>query len=304
MRKKTQTRPFCVFARSAAFAVIIFFMIATPFIPGASAAPGILQLATRDGFWNNQFPDKPIMLTHFYSYWADEFADSNGDTRDTDDTYVGLGILRLIKPWHFGDRNQFQYILEGILSVENLSIDTGDSATDISESGLYDPMIYTSIGWNNESKTTHLQLGMIGVTSWGDDDLHGTGDNSYKLMPLVAVEQQFGNFWIDASMGYFHYFDDLSASDTHGKDYFEVNVIPSYHIGAVSIYVQGDYKLTQQSELYGNNQNDDGFNFAVAPGIGWWFRPDMQLNLKYVVDVDGENELQGQGLNLRFAWIF
>lgn len=105
-------------------------------------------------------------------------------------------------------------------------------------------------------------------------------------------------------MGYFYNFDDLSARDSSGKDYFEINVIPSYHIGSVSLYVQGDYKITQESKLYGVDQDDDGYNYAIAPGFGWFFRPNMQMNLKYVVDLDGENELQGQGLNLRFLWIF
>lgn len=111
-------------------------------------------------------------------------------------------------------------------------------------------------------------------------------------------------FHIDASMGYFYYFDDLSANNTHGKHYFEINVIPSYHIGSVSLYVQGDYTVTQASELYGVDQDNDGYNLAIGPGINWFFRPNMELNLKYVADVDGESELQGQGINLRFLWIF
>ncbi|MBW2538794.1 MAG: transporter, partial [Deltaproteobacteria bacterium] len=61
---------------------------------------------------------------------------------------------------------------------------------------------------------------------------------------------------------------------------------------------------TQESRVYGVDQNDDGYNFGIAPGVGWFFRDNMQMNLKYVVDVAGENELQGQGFNLRFLWIF
>ena len=68
--------------------------------------------------------------------------------------------------------------------------------------------------------------------------------------------------------------------------------------------MQGAYKVTQESRVYGVDQNDDGYNFAIAPGVGWFFKENMQMNLKYVVDVDGESELQGQGFNLRFLWIF
>jgi hypothetical protein len=278
---------------------VTFFSIST-----AWANPGILQLATRDGFFNNQFPDRLIGLVHTYSYWADEMADGNGNTTDIADTTVELGVIRLIKPWHFGDKKQFQYVLEGIFSYENLSIEGADFASSINESGVFNPMIYTQLGWNNPDQTTHLQAALLAVFPWGDDDLKAAGDNSFQLMPVLAFEQQFGNFWIDGSMGYYHYFDDRSGTDTTGKSYFEINLVPSYHIGPCSVYLQGDYKVTRESQVDGVDQNDDGYNLAIASGISWMFRSDMQLNLKYVKDFDGENELQGQGINLRLMWIF
>ena len=269
------------------------------------ANPGILQTATRDGFFSNQFPDTLIVLTHAYFYSADEYADANGNKSDIADTKVGLGMIRFVKPWHFGDNNQFQYILEGIMSQENIAIEGTDYASSINMSGICNPIIYTSLGWNNPQKTTHLQAALIAVFPWGDDDLHiNTGDDSYQLMPLIAFEQQFGAFWIDGSMGYYHYFDDLSDTSTSGRDYFEINLIPSYHVDTWSFYLQGDYTILQESEVDGIDQNDDGYNFAIGGGVSWMFRPNMQLNLKYVQDIEGESVLQGQGFNIRLMWIF
>lgn len=284
--------------------VVLLFLSLIFLISTAWANPGILQIATRDGFFNNQFPDRLISLVHVYNYWADELADGDGNTTDIDDTTVELGIVRLIKPWHFGDKKQYQYILEGIFSYENLTIEGADFASSTNASGVFNPMMYTSLGWNNTDQITHLQAALIAVFPWGDDDLKAAGDNSYQLMPLLAFEQQFGNFWIDGSLGFYHYFDDRSSTDTTGKSYFEINLIPSYHIGPWSIYLQGDYKVTRESQLDGVDLDDDGYNLAIAGGFSWMFRPDMQLNLKYVQDVDGENELQGQGFNLRWMWIF
>jgi hypothetical protein len=195
--------------------------------------------------------------------------------------------------------------LEGIVMQEDISIEGNDYASSFNESGITNPMIYTSFGWNNISKTTHLQAALIAVFPYGDDDLKiNPGDDSYQLMPLLAFEQQFGNFWIDGSMGYYHYFDDLSSTSTSGRDYFEINIIPSYHVGPCSFYMQFDYTDIKESEVDGISQNDDGYNFAIAGGTSWMFKPDMQLNLKYVKDIDGESGLQGQGFNLRFMWIF
>ena len=277
---------------------LAFFLLIVGLSSTAWGAPGILQTATRDGFFSNQFPDTLITLTHAYFYSADEFADSNGNKSDIDEVKVGLGLVRFIKPWHFGDHNQFQYILEGIVGQKDVSIED----TDVNMSGITDPMIYTSMGWNNPQKTTHLQAALIAVFPFGDDELNG-GD-SYQLMPIIAFQQQFGSFWVDGSMGYYHFFDDLSSKLTSGRDYFEINMVPSYHVGAWSFYLQGDYTITQESKLHGLNQNDDGYNFAMAGGVSWMFNSNMQLNLKYVKDIDGENELQGQGFNLRWLWIF
>ncbi|WP_373499951.1 transporter [Desulfococcus sp.] len=285
--------------------LLLFCMFTFALSSTAWAAPGILQIATRDGFFSNQFPDTLITLTHTYFYWADEYADADGNESDIADTDVALGIVRLIKPWHFGDSNQFQYILEGIFSMENLSIEGADYASSFNESGIWNPMLYTSLGWNNEKKTTHLQAALIAVAPWGDDDLKiNPGDNSYQVMPILAFQQQFGNFWIDGSMGYYMYFDDLSSTNTSGRDYFEINIVPSYHLGNWSFYLQGDYRALQESKVDGVELNDDGYNVSLCGGVGWFFRPDMQLNLKYEQDIDGESDLQGQGFNLRWMWIF
>ncbi|GAB6143233.1 transporter [Desulfocicer niacini] len=123
-------------------------------------------------------------------------------------------------------------------------------------------------------------------------------------MPLIAFEQQFGVFWIDGSMGYYHCFDDLSDTLTSGRDYFEINMIPSYHVGTWRFYLQGDYTILQVSEVDGVAQNDDGYNLAIGGGIPRMFRPNMQLNLKYVENINGESVLQGQVFNLRWMWIF
>ena len=149
----------------------------------ATAAPGLLMTASRDGFWSNQFPDELILLVHGYYYWADEFADDNGDNQDMNDTKVGINLYRLIKPWHFGDHNQYQYVLEGIFGLENVSIDNNGIGSNFNESGIMNPMIYTSIGWNNESQTTHLQFAVVLVAPYGDDDLKlNPGDDSYQVI--------------------------------------------------------------------------------------------------------------------------
>lgn len=285
---------------------VMMFMLSISFvITSANAAPGIMQTATRAGFFTNQLPDDPFMLIHVYDYTADEYADENGDTTDlANDLNVGLGLFRFIKAWHFGDSNQFQYVLEGVFGYENVNLEDAD----YSASGSFDPTLYTQIGWNNADKTTNLQFYVIVQSPWGSNDVHsafGYGEDAWKVMPGVAFEQQFGPFWIDGSIGYFHYFDDLSVRDAHGRDYFEVNIIPSFHPTAtLGIYVQADYKKTSESRYHGVDQNDDGYNIAIAPGIGWFFRPNMQLDLKYVMDVDGENEYQGAGFNLRYFWLF
>ena len=112
--KTKSIRSRSVFHSTAAVAAILMTAMLSlmSFTPCAIASPGLLQLATRDGFWSNRFPDKLISLTHVYSYWADEYADSDGNNHDVDQLTVGLGIERLIKPWHFGSRGQY---LRGLL---------------------------------------------------------------------------------------------------------------------------------------------------------------------------------------------
>lgn len=298
--------------RQSMFALKVILTAAIAFFTWNTAAvmamPGILQTATRDGFFSNQFPDTLISLTHYYYYWGDEFADDDGHDVDIDDFNISLGLERLIRPWHFGDRNQYQFILEGILSVRSIDFDDNPLTLAVDDnyrcSGINNPMVYMSLGWNNPNKTTHLQAALITVFPWGDQDALLPGENSYQVMPIFAGEQQWGDFWVDFSMGYYHFFDDLDTNAV-GQDYFEINVCPSYHIGTWNLYLQGDYKATDDGEdINGVDQDNDGYNLALAAGVAWMFRPNMQANLKYVQDIDGENEFQGQGFNFRLMWIF
>jgi hypothetical protein len=71
------------------------------------------------------------------------------------------------------------------------------------------------------------------------------------------------------------------------------------------VYVQGDYTIFDDGDDdQGHSLDNDGFNATIAPGVGIAIRPNMTLDLKYAMDVDGENTLKGNGLNLRFLWIF
>lgn len=283
--------------------MLLFFALTVCLTHSALAAPGLQHIANIEGAWANDYPDKSMFIQNVYYYWADEFADSQGNDIDIPDTRVLMSISRFPRVGHFGDERQFQWFLEGVLIFKNISIETGDPNTASSISGLSDPIFYPGIGWNNRSKTTHLALGCPIFLPVGDDKLREIGDDSYRVMPLIGWEQRRGNVWLDAVIAYFHYFDDLKDDDTHGRDYFECNVIVSYHFQKWNVLLQGDYKKTEQSRYYGVDKNDDGYNIAVALGITWAIKPNIALNLRYDVDVDGKNEIQGQGLNLEFFWI-
>jgi len=269
------------------------------------AFPGILQLASRSGFWANDFPDTAILLQHWYYYSADEMWDDGGDQIDINQTRINGSFTRLVRPWHFGADSQFQYVLEGIVPYYNISGED-DSATPADESfavsGVGDPMIYTSLGWNNPSKTTHLQGALIVNFPFGDEDVSLT-DNAYAVMPLVAIEQRLGNVWLDASAGYWANFEDLRDNGNRNNDYFEVNGVVTYRFAKAWIYLQADYTRYGESETDGKGNDDEGYNVMLAPAIGVAIRPAMTLDLKYGIDVDGESTMKGRSFNLRFLWV-
>ena len=274
------------------------------------AFPGMLQLASRAGFWANDFPDTPILLQHFYNYQADRVRNADGNEVDVPTLHITATFTRLVRPWHFGDRNQFQYILEGIVPLYNISGEAGAGGQPaFTESGVGHPLIYTSVGWNNPNKTTHLQGSLIWQLPLGDNELMkalGEGNN-HSVMPLLALEQRMGNLWFDGSVGYWYNFEDLATKEKQ-RDYFEANGALSYRFSAPLAwwaYVQSDYTWYREGkDAAGNGLGNDGFNWAVAPGLGAAIRPDMTLDLKYSMDVDGESTLSGDGLNLRLLWVF
>jgi len=281
----------------ATFGILVFFILTCQ----APAAPGLLQTASRAKFWCNDFPDTLLFLQNVYVYRSDEYADSTGKNIDINDTEVFLTLSRFIRPWHFGNRNQFQYILEGILVYQNIHIEK-DNRSD--KDGIGDPIIYQSFGWNNASKTTHLTIALVSLFPLGDNELRGIGDDSIRIMPLFAWLQRIGSVWLEACVGYYHYFDERHHHNTYGKDYFEYNAIVSYHFNKWHVYLQGDYKDTRESKYRGVNMHDNGYNVALSAGLACSIGKNMELNLKYVQDVDGKDELQGQGLNFRLAYFF
>lgn len=287
--------------------IIIFFISSHILV---YAAPGALQIASRSKFWANDFPDTLIILQHYYYYHASKSFDNDGKARDINDVVIHQTLTRLIRPWHFGNRDQYQYVIEGILPVVNFNIKNDNSGY---KSGVANPMIYTSLGWNNSDKSTHLQLAAIWQIPLGDDDVVEAlnGEDSGKnhaLMPLVAIEQRFGNLWIDASGGYWHNFKDLD-SDAKVSDYFELNGIVTYNFNNFKypfwIYVQGDYtKYFSGDDKYGRDLDNEGHNYAVGPGAGIAIRPNITLDVKYHRDVEGKNTLRGDGINVRLFWAF
>ena len=112
-------------------------------------------------------------------------------------------------------------------------------------------------------------------------------------------------FQIDASLSYEMKTEQLNGSDFKGRNYFEFNVIPSFKFGSGwDVFAQYDFVNYEESETDGDGNGDDGFNHCLALGINNWFRPNMQLGIKFEQDIDGENTAQSQGFNLRYLWIF
>ncbi|MDO8785053.1 MAG: hypothetical protein Q7J12_02435 [Syntrophales bacterium] len=75
----------------------------------ALAAPGLQQIANVAGSWANDYPDAFMFIQNVYYYWADEFADNQGNYIDTNDTKVLMTISRFPKVWHFGDERFLHY---------------------------------------------------------------------------------------------------------------------------------------------------------------------------------------------------
>jgi len=276
----------------------------------AWSAPGTLQLASRAGFWANDFPDTAMLIQHFYHYTNDEIWDGEGNKQESQDLTVEASFTRIIRAWHFGESNKYQYVLEGIVPLYNVSgEETSTGAGDnFSVSGLGHPLIYTSLGWNNPSKTTHVQSFLVWQVPLGDRDvMNVVGSNNHAFMPGVAVQQRIGALWLEGSTGYMYNLEDLD-SDAKARDAFEVNAIASYRFSSTFpwwIYVQGDYtRYLEGKDEIGNDLNNDGYNYVVSPGIGVAIRPNMTLDVKYDVDVDGENTSKGEGINLRLFWVF
>jgi len=296
------------------FYVVVLTVFVSLSIGGGNAwsFPGLLQQATRSGFWTNQLPDGPLLLQHYYHYMTDESWDEDGDEIETQDTDIAASFTRLIYTWHFGESKQYQYVLEGIIPLFNVSIEeSSDGANDdFNVSGLGNPFVFTEIGWNNPSKTSHYQFFTIWQLPFGDSDLENAGviSNNHALQPGFATQQRWGDFQLDASIGYFFNFEDLD-SDKKARDYLEINPIVTYHFPNFKfpwwVYVQGDYaRYFDGDDKNGENLDNDGYNIVVAPGAGVAIRPNMHLDLKYAMDVDGENTQKGNAINLRFLWVF
>ncbi len=276
----------------------------------AWAGPGIIQLATRSGFWANDFPDGPIFLQHVYYYTFDQVWDRDGDEVDTPDAHVTATFSRLIGVTHFGDHKQFQYVIEGIVPFYNFSMEESSHGAhdNFSKSGIGHLLFYNSLGWNNPSKTTHLTAYLAAQLPVGDRDVMKVmGSNSWALLPGVSFQQRFGTFWVEGSMAYWFNCEDLD-SDAKGNDYFEFNIIATKHFTAPLpwwLYIQTDYTRYQQSDdVDGHGNHDDGYNWALAPGIGVAVRPNITIDVKYALDLDGKSTTKGQGVNLRILWKF
>lgn len=268
----------------------------------ASASPGLNELAVRSGFWSNQFPDTAILVEHLYYNSFDKVFDGGGNKVDVAKTKTTANFNRFVRPWHFGTQNEYQLLIEGILPFGNVSWESkgGNPAGHVS--GLMDPMVYASFGWNNPAKTTHLQGALAVVTPFGNTDLT---NNAWAVQPIIGFEQQFGMFMLDASLSYNFATNKLDGSGDHGKNYFEVNIIPSVNFGhGWDVFLQGDYTNYAESKTGGNNNNDAGYNTSLAMGINNWFRPNMQLGIKFEKDLTGKNTPASQGFNLRYVWIF
>ncbi len=265
------------------------------------AFPGVMQLATRSGFFANDFPDTAIFLQHWYSWSGDEFFNKDGDEKSLGgDLNIEASFSRFIRPWHFGNRGQFQYLLEAVIPYYNISGLDGA----VKAAGAGDPLMYTQLGWNNEAKTTHLQFALIVNFPFGDEDV-SLNSNAYAIMPNIAFEQRMGAFKLDGSTGYWFNFDSLDDDDAKGQDYYEANLMGTYSVGKFWAYLQGDYtKRKESKDGAGVDQGDDGFAIAIAPGVGYAIQPNMTLDVKYTMDVDGENTNKGNAINLRYLWVW
>lgn len=259
----------------------------------AMAAPGILQLATRQGFWTNEFPDRFILLQH-YRYVDGEINTPGGKQ----DLTQHLSLTRLIDSWHFGDRDQYQFVMQGVLPFTSLSVGNTNL------NGLADPLTYTAFGWNNQDKTTALQLFTIMRYPFGDSTL--TTD-AFGNFTGLGIQQKWGKLHLDAAAGYWSEFDQQGASNTSGKSYWEANGVLSYKFtNKFSLYNQWDYKNTEESTVLGVDQNDDGHNLGTAIGFGYNITPTFQIDAKGYTDLDNKNEGIDEDIsfNVRFLLVF
>jgi hypothetical protein len=300
MMKKTIT------ALIISFLIIACLLTALP----AWAKPGILQLATRSGFWGNDFPDGPLFLQHVYYYSFDKVWDDDGNKIDIPDSSVTATFSRLIGISHFGADNQYQYVIEAIVPFYNFSMEESSSGANnnLNESGFGHPLFYNSIGWNNSDKTIHLTAYCAAQIPVGNSDIMKIlGSNSWALLPGVSIQQRFGTFLLEGSLAYWYNFEDLDTN-ARGNDYFEANFIATKKFLAAHpwwFYLQTDYTNYQESDDdQGHGRGDDGYNWTVAPGLGVAIRPNITIDLKYAIDVDGESTSKGQAVNLRILWKF
>ncbi len=274
-----------------------------------SAFPGILQLASRPGFWYNQFTPN-VLMNHLYYYSFDEQWDKHGHSDDVADTEILAVFNRFVHAWHFGERDKYQFVMEGIVPWYNVSMDEGP--IHFNESGLGNPYSYTSFGWNNEDMTTHLQTYFIVEYPLGNTDLRDAGlnHNNFSLMfPCFGITQYLmdGKVQLDASGGYWHEFESLDNDDTQHRPYVELNAAISYWLCPNEFYIgtQWDYTdWVDESEIDDVDMDDDGYCVYGSAVLGWWVNKDHELTLKVGGDVDGENTSEGYGVNFRWLWLF
>lgn len=273
-----------------------------------SAFPGILQIASRPGFWYNQFTPN-VLINQMYNYSYDEVFNNDGDERSTDDTNIFAVFNRFVHAWHFGERDKYQFVMEGIVPWYNVSI---DDSTHFNESGLGNPYSYTSFGWNNEDMTTHIQTFFIVEYPLGNSDLQKAGlspDNFSVMFPGFGITQYLmdGRLQFDGSAGYWHAFKNLDNDDTQHRPYLEANAALSYWLCPKEYYIgtQWDYTdWTDETEINNVDQNDDGYCLYGSAVLGWWVNKSHELTLKVGGDVDGESTTKGIGVNFRWLWLF
>jgi len=288
---KTKTQRLVVYAP---LAVIIAFQLSIG-AGTASAEPGILQIATRKDFWSNQFPDSLFLLQH-YRYVSGDIATPGGKQ----DFEQHLSLTRLINgSYRFGDKKQFQFVIQGVLPFTSATI--GDDSI----GGFADPLTYTAVGWNDDEKKNHVQLFSIVRYPFGDNEL--TTDAFGNLTGLAYERIWDNGFQLDASTGYWIEFDRQGASNTSGKSYWNVNGIIGYNFSKkFSVYSQWDYKLTDESEINGIGQDDDGYNLGTALGATLNFPGPFQIDAKVYTDLNNDNEALDEDIsfNVRFFVLF